>query len=111
MNLLQQDIFKDKILTLILKDRSFLKICSPLLEKKDFHVNGTSSRSEQVKADVAKLGLAFFNRYNAPLNELAKTEVISYAKKNRLPNVWKKEAISIVKDFRKRKVKAPSYIV
>lgn len=103
-------VFKEKLLALIIKDRQFLKMCSPLLTSKDFDLNGASSKRDRIEADIAKLGLSFYEKYNDPLGSLAKIEIQSYGKKHRLPDSWISEAKSIVKEILHKKIKAPDYI-
>lgn len=107
---LSEPVFKDKIITLLLKDRSFLRDCSPILTAKDFAVNGSSSKTERVKAALAQISLEFYERFNEPLGSLAKSEILSYCKKNKLPDSWRTEAVDVAKELFKKKVKAPQYI-
>jgi len=107
---LTEPVFKDKIISLLLKDRSFLRDCAPILTAKDFAVNGSSSKTDRVKAAVAQLSLEFYERFNEPLGSLAKTEILSYAKKNKLPDSWRTEAVDVTKELLKRKIKAPQYL-
>jgi AAA domain-containing protein len=111
MSAISDPVFKEKILALIIKDRTFLKICAPLLSKKDFEINNSSSRIERVQADLAKLSLSFYEQYNDPIGTLIRNEIDSYSHKHRLPDSWKSEARHIVKDILKKKIKAPNYII
>lgn len=111
MSVISDPVLKEKILALIIKDRAFLKVCSPLLSKKDFDLNGSSSKRERVEADLAKIGLSFYEQYNDPLGALAKVEIDSYSHKHRLPDSWRSEARSIIKDILKKKIKAPDYVI
>jgi len=107
---ISEPVFKDKIITLLLKDRAFLRDCSPILTAKDFSVNGGSSKVDRVKATLAELSLEFYEKFNEPLGSLAKTEIKSYAKKNKLPESWRTEAVEIASTFLHKNIKAPQYI-
>ncbi len=90
--------FKDKLITLIVKDREFLRQCAPILDKKDFDLNGDSSKVDKIKASIAQLGLDFYEKHNEPIGSLAKAEVISYSKKHKMPDAWRSDALGITKD-------------
>jgi hypothetical protein len=111
MSTLSDPILREKLLPLIIKDRIFLKICSPLLTTKDFDLNGSSTKQERIEADLAKLGLKFYEQHNDPIGSLIKIEIDYYTRKNKLPDSWKSEAKSIAKDILKKKIKAPDYII
>lgn len=106
----EQSSYKDKLIALLIRDRKFLRECHPLLDTKDFSVNGTSSKQDKIKAQIAQLGLNFYEKYNEPLGSLITAEVENFAKKNKLPDSWKDEAVVLAKKLLKKKVKAPAYI-
>ena len=95
----------------MLRDAGFLKTCAPILDFKDFAVTSSASRVDKIKSDLAKIGLQFYVQYNTPLRGYSKTEIANYAKKNKLPDSWRKDALAAYKDLGGIKVKAATYVI
>lgn len=103
--------FRDKLIGLVIKDRSFLRQCAPVLDKKDFDLNGASSKDDKIKAAIAQIGLDHYSQYNEPIGTNLKAEIVSHCKKQKFPEAWRKDAVLIARKYLVRKIKAPAYIV
>lgn len=85
--------FQKNLVTLISRDRNFLKKCGGMLSPKDFRPNRDDTDERWI---VATLALEFWKKYKQPISGMLKPEVVDYVRKNRVEDNRKKLLYKLV---------------
>jgi hypothetical protein len=98
--------FIDLLVALLVKDRQFLKTCSPMLEHKDFKPKGQSGAKELNRWIIAKLALEHFEKYKEPIRDLLGVELLAYCKKHKMEGSKQKDLVTQGRRLTRKKVVA-----
>lgn len=85
--------FQRHLITLISRDRNFLKKCGGLLQSKDFRPNRDDTDERWI---VATLALEFWRKYKEPISGMLRPEVVDYVRKNNIDDTRKKALYKLV---------------
>lgn len=95
--------FKDKLITLLCRDRNFLKRCAHLLSSKDFKPRSGESNERWLIAGIA---LDYYEKYSEPINSMLKVEVLDHVKRTRMSDRQTRDLLYYVKKIRKATMEA-----
>lgn len=101
--------FMDLVVSLLVKDHQFISTVAGLLSASDFKVPKAEGQ-DALRFTIAELALGHFEQYREPIKDLLLAEVKAYAKRARLSNIQRLEAIKYAKRLLRKNVSAISSI-
>lgn len=99
--------FIDLLVSLLVKDRQFLKTCARLIEADDFKPKaGSASAKEYYKYTIVKIALAHYEKYKEPVHDLLGAELLEHCKKRNVTGAKKAELLKLGRRYSKKAVAA-----
>jgi replicative DNA helicase len=99
--------FIDLLISLLVKDRQFLRTCARLVEVDDFKPKaGSSSTKEYHRYTIVKIALAHWERYKDPVHDLLSAELLDHCKKRNIAGDKKAELLKLGRRYCKKTVAA-----